>query len=68
MAGAKTANTRVVQAVGVAVGLHGRGRLSAAISDAMHAAAADAQQHGITDPDEIRRRMLAARDRVVSGT
>lgn len=54
----------IVEATGTAAGgKHdfSRGR---AVEDAMSAAIADAHEAGITDPAEIRKRMLAARDGV----
>jgi hypothetical protein len=59
----KKSESRVVEATGTAAG--GNESLSAsAIQDAMAQATADAQAEGITDPDEILARKLAARKQV----
>lgn len=59
----------IVQAVGVAVA-HGRtgeaGERAKAVHDAMVAALREAQARGITDPDELRRVQLEARDNLNS--
>jgi hypothetical protein len=60
---ARKSESRIVEAVGAATG--GSNDLSAAdIQNAMDRAAADAQAEGITDPDVIRDRKLAARKAV----
>jgi hypothetical protein len=51
--------SRIVEAVGV-VHLTG-GQVSRMLQVAMVAAVEDAQREGVTDPNEIRARMLAAR-------
>lgn len=57
--------SKLVEAVGIAVGHDGtesgisRAKL---IETAMTAAVVQAQAEGVTDPDEIRARILAARD------
>jgi hypothetical protein len=57
--------SRIVEAVGAAVGKKTpRGaEIEAAMSDAVK----QAQAEGVTDPAEIRARMLAAADRVKAG-
>lgn len=61
---AKKHESRVAEAVGSA-GNDPKDLLNpSAIQDAMSQAAADAQAEGITDPDETRKRMLAAREQV----
>lgn len=55
-------------AVGVAVGHHvGAKDMAAKIERAMQAAVAAAQAEGVTDPAELRNRMLIARDQVRGG-
>jgi len=55
---------RIVQAVGTVVG-GGPGVTVEEIEQAMAAAVLQAMNEGITDPDEIRRRQIEARDKVV---
>ena len=58
---ARASGSTVVTATGVAVGRQGwTATGQKKIEDAMLAALMAAQQAGITDPDEIKRRMLAA--------
>lgn len=60
----KAANSRIVEAVGTAAGGEGSSGAvwaAAEIQDAMAGAAAKAAEEGISDPDKIRDRMLAAR-------
>jgi hypothetical protein len=58
---------RIVEAVGSA-GASGRPGVSARqLDEAMGQAAAQAQSEGITDPDEIRARMLKAKDEALKG-
>jgi hypothetical protein len=54
---------KVVEATGTAAGGN-EGLSAASIQDAMAQATADAQAEGITDPDEILARKLAARKQV----
>lgn len=44
-----------------------QGPTAATLEEAMTKAAADAQAEGITDPEEIRTRMLEARKRLTQG-
>lgn len=54
---------KTVEAVGVSVGLHAdKNARTAAIEAAMVKAIEDAHAEGVTDPDEVRARMLKARD------
>lgn len=60
----KATNSRIVEAVGTASGGEGGAGAhwsAAEIQDAMAGAAAKAAEEGISDPDEVRDRMLAAR-------
>lgn len=59
-----TPKSKVVEAVGLAMSTRGRNKGSRAqmIEAAMQQAIVDAQAEGITDPDEMRNRMLNARD------
>lgn len=59
----------IVEAVGVAVGRMGiTASLHDRIEAAMREAVEQAQAHGVTDPDAIRTRILAARDGVLRST
>jgi hypothetical protein len=60
---AKKSGNKVVEAVGSAASASNDTPSAKAIEDAMSQAAADAQAEGISDPDEIRERMLEARKR-----
>jgi hypothetical protein len=68
---AKKAEPRIVEAVGTAAGGGSGGpdaiELSRRIEQAMVDATLEAMGEGVTDPDEIRRRKLEARDRVLAG-
>jgi hypothetical protein len=64
----EAAGATVVSATGVAVGLHGGTEVSAAIEGAMMVALSQAQEEGVVDQEELRRRMLAARDQVLGGS
>jgi len=59
--------SKVVQAVGTAATDSGAAYTARDIEAAMSQAAADAQAEGISDPDEIRERMLEARKKVKAG-
>lgn len=67
MAKAKTTKSKVVTATGVAVSREGGEERAKAIETAMIAAVEQAQRKGITDPGEVRKMMLAARDKIVEG-
>lgn len=54
---------RIASATGVAVSGR-RKEISALIKQAMENAVLSCRQQGITDPDEIRKRVMAARDAV----
>jgi hypothetical protein len=59
---------KVVSATGVAAGLHDgapQTALAAALEKAMTEAAQKAHDEGLTNPDEVRARILAARDQVI---
>lgn len=61
--------SRIVQATGVAAGMHTgapKSDLAGALEKAMTEAAASAHRDGLTNPDEIRGRILAARDQVMN--
>jgi formaldehyde-activating enzyme involved in methanogenesis len=60
----KKSDSKIVEAVGSAGNDPADLLNPSAIQEAMAQAAADAQAEGITDPDEIRDRALAAREQV----
>jgi formaldehyde-activating enzyme involved in methanogenesis len=60
----KKSDSKIVEAVGSAGNDPADLLNPSAIQDAMSQAVADAQAEGITDPDEIRDRALAAREQV----
>jgi formaldehyde-activating enzyme involved in methanogenesis len=60
----KKSDSKIVEAVGSAGNDSADLLNPSAIQEAMAQAAADAQADGITDPDEIRDRVLAAREQV----
>jgi len=55
----------IVQAVGTVAGAGSGGITPEEIEQAMAAAVLKAMDEGVTDPEEIRRRQLEARDKVV---
>lgn len=63
------AESKIVSAVGVASGMHVAGQeksdLNKAIEKAMSDAVAQAHVDGLSDPDQIRQRILKARDKVL---
>lgn len=59
--------TGIVRAVGISVGRRGGHERQMVIQQAMLAALQLAQAEGVTDPAELRSRMLAARDQVIGG-
>ena len=68
----KKVESKIVEAVGTASGYGVAGStnaidLSRRIEQAMVDATLEAMGEGITDPDEIRKRKLEARDRVLAG-
>ena len=65
VAKAKPVEAKVVEAVGTATAGPAQGgvSLSKRLEDAMVQATLDAAKDGVTDPDEVRRRKLEARDR-----
>jgi hypothetical protein len=68
---AKKVESRIVEAVGTAAGGGTGGpnavELSRRVEQAMVDATLKAMEEGITDSDEIRKRKLEARDRVLAG-
>lgn len=66
LAAAKAAGATVIPTVGIAVGQHLGGGRAQQIETAMQMACDAAQREGVSDPDEIRRRMLAAKDSVLA--
>jgi hypothetical protein len=63
------AESKIVSAVGVASGMHVAGQekseLNKALEKAMSDAVTQANADGLSDPDQIRRRILKARDKVL---
>ena len=65
---AKQTKSRIVSATGVAAAQGGvKTDLSARVEKAMSEAILKAAENGVTDDNEIRKRMLAARDGVLKG-
>ena len=61
---------RIVSAVGVAVGMNTgapKTALAAALEKAMSEAVTKAHNEGVTDDEEMRQRIRAARDKVLEG-
>jgi hypothetical protein len=63
------AESKIVSAVGVAAGMHVAGQeksdLNKALEKAMSDAVSQAHADGLSDPDQIRQRILKARDKVL---
>jgi hypothetical protein len=59
--------SKVVEAVGIAISHADRTPLAERIAEAMRQAVIKAQADGVTDPDKIRAAMMAARDAVMTG-
>jgi len=56
---------RLVTSVGVSANVRGNPALAEKIEQAMSQAVVDANKRGVSDPEEIRAAMLAARDKVL---
>lgn len=62
----KKSDRRVAEAAGTAAGSSG-GLTPDVIQEAMSKAAAEAQAEGVTDPEEIKRRMIDAKESLKKG-